>query len=342
MSSKSKSEKSGKGNRTGNGRKVPTVQSKSIPIGILVSDLHLRLKPPVARSDESDWLQTQAGYLRQVEKLGLELSVPVICAGDMFHRWNSPPELINFALEHLPNGMFAVPGQHDLPYHSYEEVRRSAYWTLVRANKIINLEPGGFIWTGSCHDCGNEEAEILVVSAFPWGYPPYARPKSEEYDEGYFHLAVVHSYVWCSGNNYPGAPENQHVKMYDLAGYDMAVFGDNHKGFYDEKYGDCPVFNCGGFYRSRTDEYDYKPRVGILYSDGTVKTHYLDVSGDKLTINPSAIDDLLDLDVDDFLDTLKDLNEDSFNFKEACVRYIEKNATPKTIRKIIIAALESK
>src|SRR5688572_18895632 len=97
------------------------------PIAILCADLHLTLRPPLCRADKN-WMLTQRDYLLQIRKLQepahlknhLEATakIPVICAGDIFDRWNPPPELVNFALRFLPNGMICVPGQHDLPNHN--------------------------------------------------------------------------------------------------------------------------------------------------------------------------------------------------------------------------------
>ena len=50
--------------------------------------------------------------LEQIRDLQKEFDCPVICAGDIFDKWNSPPELINFAYDNLPE-IYAIPGQHD-------------------------------------------------------------------------------------------------------------------------------------------------------------------------------------------------------------------------------------
>ena len=50
---------------------------------------------------------------------------PECLRANIYTKW---PELINWAIKHLPP-MLAVPGQHDLPYHDYKELGRSAYAT---------------------------------------------------------------------------------------------------------------------------------------------------------------------------------------------------------------------
>ena len=111
-------------------------------IAILCSDLHLSLQRPACRADD-DWMGVQAGYLNQLKQLAVDSNysfgtLPIAFAGDLFDKWNVQPELINFALEHLPDGMICVPGQHDLPNHRLDQVHRSGYGVLVAAGKIVD------------------------------------------------------------------------------------------------------------------------------------------------------------------------------------------------------------
>ena len=109
-------------------------------IAVLCSDIHLSLKCPVARSAEPNWLEATKRSLDELRSVAEEHNAHVVVAGDIFDRWNSPPEIINFAIENLPN-CYAIPGQHDLPNHRYEEIERSAYYTLIKAGIIENLNP---------------------------------------------------------------------------------------------------------------------------------------------------------------------------------------------------------
>jgi hypothetical protein len=135
---------------------------KPYEVAVVVSDLHLTLKPPVGRSEEKDWLGVQANYLTQLGNLALVgsmLPIPILIAGDIFDRWNAPAELINFVIAHMPKYTWAIPGQHDLPHHNYDEITKSAYWTLVEAGCIYNIPP---------HQPVNTHTS-LRVHGFPWG-----------------------------------------------------------------------------------------------------------------------------------------------------------------------------
>ena len=103
----------------------------------LCSDLHLREDTPACRTD--DYLSVQNSKLKWLREYSKD--TVVICAGDIFHRWKSSPFLISVALDNLPH-MLAIPGQHDLPYHSLARIYESAYSVLVKADKIKDLSLG--------------------------------------------------------------------------------------------------------------------------------------------------------------------------------------------------------
>jgi predicted phosphodiesterase len=163
--------------------------------------------------------------------------------------------LLNFALRFLPDGMLCVPGQHDLPNHNIKDLYRSGYGVLVQAGKIKTLER-----RQALQRCHNGDKNLLIYG-FGWEeevHPPYIAEKDV------LQVAVIHQYVWRKGDAYPDAPKDQHFdKMWSkLKGYDVAVFGDNHKGFSEHK-GSTLIYNCGGFIRRKSDELDYIARGWI-------------------------------------------------------------------------------
>jgi hypothetical protein len=202
--------------------------------------------------------------LKQLDEISEKHKAPILCAGDVFHHWNSPPELINWAYEHLPM-MFAIPGQHDLPHHDFHSIHKSAFQTMVEMGKILTSRK-------------RLRRHGMDVHSFPFGFkvnhPGGARIECNQ-------IALIHSYIWQEGNTYPGAPEEKHTKRYQekLKGFDVAVFGDNHSGF--SSFGDCRIFNCGTLIPRRIDEREYTPMVGLLREDGTIDVHHLDTSEDK-------------------------------------------------------------
>lgn len=236
---------------------------------IVCSDIHLSDKAPAWRSAEPDWFAAMARPLQELRYLQQLHHCPVVIAGDLFDRFDPSPALINFALAQLPF-CYAVPGQHDLPHHNYQDVKRTAYWTLVEAGRVVDLKPGR-----------PRAVPGARLFAFPWGHPLAANGETPPL-EG-LRVAVAHHYVWAEGHGFPGAPPGQRVGALraSLAGYDVAVFGDNHKGFCSRKPGRATIINCGGFMRRKSDEENYRPRVWLVRGDGSVEPHALDTAADR-------------------------------------------------------------
>lgn len=298
------------------------------PIAVLCSDLHLQERAPVARSAEPDWWAAMQRPIDEMKALAKKHKVPVVCAGDVFDHWKAPPQLINWALEHLPV-MYAVPGQHDLPLHSYEDMDKSAYGTLVRFGKIIpihykkplRVHPG------------------LVLWGFPWNHKLHCCPLEKRDDE--VRLAVIHAYCWQKNATYPGAKEEQRVGAYKqkLLGYHTAVFGDNHKPFLNTS-GDCVVFNHGGFMRRKIDEVSHRPALGLLMEDGSVELHYQDTSKDLFIDRDEAkFEEGDEFEMTEFLKELGSLGGTELDFRDAVKHYLNTYEVSTGAQNIILKAL---
>lgn len=300
---------------------------------ILMSDLHFSAVPPVARSAEPDWLAAQLRPINEVRRLQERHgNVPVVIAGDIFEKWYAPystPELINFLIDNFFQKAYGIPGQHDLPYHAYVDRHKTPFGTLIRAGVLKEIEPGKPRRIQLPHS--NRE---LVIHGFPWRTP--IEPMTEMRSSFELHLAVVHSYIWKSEFGYKNAPVDQHADAYKpkLAGYDAAVFGDNHQGFMLGSR----IINCGTFLRRKTDERSYRPQVGILYDDGHIEPYYLDVSQDKWLGEESADDKTAeprDFDTSGFLDSLEELGPDSLDFQTALEHRMDQLQVNDDVRRVI-------
>lgn len=251
-------------------------------------------------------------------------------AGDIFDKWNSSAALINFALDHLPEG-YAVPGQHDLPLHNYADIEKSAYWTLVRVGKLINLKSQDSV----CINPGSDPA--WWVHGVPWG-SLFFKPSMPDVK----HLAVVHSYIWYDQSTcYPGAPAEKHYKKYaePLKGYHAAVFGDNHKGFLTRTKHGCWVYNNGSFMRRKSDEKDYQPTVGLLHSDGQIVRIPLECK-DKWEDTDLDEKETVSQEVENFMEFLAKVGDVALDFGEAVKRYLDDNRVGSGVRKLVMQALE--
>ena len=319
---------------------MPTMRKtiKGKVIAILLADIHLSLRPPIWRSAEPAWLEAQYRPLEEVKLLQDKYDCPIICAGDIFDRWNCSPELINWALKYLPD-MYTIPGQHDLPFHNYDDLHRSAFWTLVEANKITNLLPDIETKIDSIpyRICDNL---TLRIYAYPFGYDIH-HPESQR-----FNIAIIHKYVWIPGHSYSKAVEEDKIQgktfiKHKWMGYDVVVYGDNHNGF-QTYLGTTTIFNCGTLIRRASDEIDYKPQVGLLLSSGKVVPHYLDISKDKYlgTCDDSMIKG--ELDMSSFIQELEKLGDTDLNFVDAMKQLLRKKRTSPKVKEVILKAMEVK
>lgn len=317
--------------------KVPDVRR---PLAVLCSDIHLSDRAPVARSAEPDWLEAQGRVLDQVKKLCDKDDIPLIVAGDLFDKWNPSPAVVNMAMERLPSKVFAVPGQHDLRHHNYEDRHCTAYWTLVKAKRITDLPPGKAYLVNKDRAKGDP---LLFAHGFPWGHK--VKPLSERSDVPEINLAVIHAYCWAAGHSYPNAPNDKTTGQWSkrLMGYDAAVFGDNHKGFLDSYDPVCPIYNCGALIRRKQDERQLSPGVGFLYADKPfLRPVPLNTSGEKW-LDPEDYAGQRVKTAADFSDFLAELAEDEdvdFDFAEVVRRRMNEGKVSKAVRKFVLEALE--
>lgn len=297
-------------------------------IAACISDLHLWQKAPVARSVEEDWIKTQARYLAEVNAIISQKGIPLIVGGDIFDRYNPSPECINLALTHLPN-CYAVPGQHDLKCHVLEDIACSAFWTLVQAGKVTYLEPNRPVEIPSAHP--------MRLWGFPWGCDLHPLKKPSDL---LLEVAVIHKYIYGKNSGYPGAPKDKSLGSYKevLTGYDIALFGDNHKRvtYNLKKDKDGPsIFNPGSFIRRKMDELNHAPCMGMIYSDGSIEPHYLNTNEDKFLDVEVLVKQMEERgnDSEEFIEELLKLSDAAISFRDAVKQVMfREGASPEMVR----------
>ena len=305
----------------------PYANKKIEPIAICTSDLHLSHKPPVWRSREPDWYAAMKRPLDEVEDLRQRLidsgdsGCRLLIAGDIFHKWNSPPSLINFAIDRIPVSSYAIPGQHDLPNHMDEQYENSPYATLCKAGTFIDVDN---TFTG-------------VVSATLFGYGWNTQLNLGAGEKGIKQISMIHRYVWMDGCSYHSAPvANKCNQIAEQLGKPkLIISGDNHIGFWHKP---TRIFNCGSLMRLNRDQQNYKPRVGIVYSDCSVIPYYLDTDNDVVAdrIGPEEIDNAEQKEeIDDFLHELAQMGRGGLDYLDAVRRYAKKHDVRKATQQLI-------
>lgn len=295
--------------------------------GIFLADIHASLRPPLFRMAEPDWKEAMRRPLHEVRRIHEKTRAPVIIAGDVFDKPENPSELVNFMLKELPD-CYGIPGQHDLLHHRYADRHKTSYQVLVEAGRVRAIEPGVPLSIGS-----------LRLHGFPWGFDLCKLnmpPKSLVLD-----VAVVHAYCWTPETGYQGASDEHRLRsrIQNLAGYDAIVFGDNHKGFLNQKL---RTFNCGTFLRRKLDEMNYRPCIGLLLSDGTWHRHYLDVSQDMTATETSVMPTIEKQmkSAETFMQGLSELQLTSFDFRQTVIRWMDDAEISDEVKQIVLICLE--
>lgn len=299
------------------------------PIALAMSDIHLSHKPPVWRSAEADWYAAMKRSFDEIKELlgGIQEqggSILWIVGGDIFHKWNSPPSLINFAIDSFSGqDVLAIPGQHDLPNHLDSQLEMSPFYTLMMSESITNID--------------ETTEEIMGVNVHGYGWNT-----SIEHDDTNECISVVHRYVWMDGCSYHGAPNTSKVKEIadSLGNPKLIITGDNHIGFWHQK---TRTFNCGSLSRLNKDQQHYRPRIGIVYSDLSIIPYYLDTSND-VTLGNFADKSIMEIaerqeDVDEFIQELGQMGRGGLDYLDAVRRYTNKHGVRKATAKLIESIL---
>ncbi len=101
------------------------------------------------------------------------------------------------------------------------------------------------------------------------------------------------------------------------------------------------ILNCGGFMSRKSDERDYRPRYGLLYSNGEIVEQMLDTSQDKW-IDQEEVNEKIDtaLDISGLTAELQSLGGDALDFVEVLQRYLVAEKIDGGVKKLALQALE--
>lgn len=312
-------------------------ESEPRVIAILGSDYHLSHKPPIARSVEPSWYAAMARPLKQIENLMETYPWAINCiAGDIFHKARgNDEELIHFALSNLPYS-YAIPGQHDLPHHNWKKIRESAYHLLARTGKIIHID-------SRLREIGGRPFRINLYG-FGW---EKKIPKRTKRMKGRLNVALVHRYVWKNAQTkYTTASETSRLGFIqaEFRDFDAVAFGDNHIGFTDKLKHlggtSTNVINCGSLLSRTADQKKYKPQVGLLCSDGSIRVHPLDTSEDKWATEKDLVKLVGIPQLEDLIEDYKKLRGESYNFLQMLRRVAVDPKQSQRVQRILLEVVE--
>lgn len=205
---------------------------------ILISDIHLLSKKPVARLDNA--IQTCFEKLSFVMAKAKELNCGVLVAGDFFDQprdwyvWQNLTDIIRGVK------IYSVFGQHDT-YKYSEKTRHSTNLGVLStlSDDVIILGPEPYAELGvriyGCH---------------------IGQPVSEVEDHEFKNLLVIHAPI--SLEDHPYVEHNAEDFLTKHKDYDLILCGDIHKKFIFEKANRI-ICNTGPMIRKTVDDFNHEP-----------------------------------------------------------------------------------
>lgn len=209
---------------------------------LLTSDWHIGAK---CSTRKDNLTETQYKKIKWILELAKKEQVEAIVhAGDFFDRPTVGLDILRMYCELLKEykryyDIWAVYGQHDLPYHSLKLKNHSALTLLetIGLVKILKRQANEWGVVGcSFNEVIPEKEGILVIHKL------ILKERKEVYQDQFMTAKEL-------------------LKLYD---YDIIISGDNHE-FFIEEYEGKILFNCGSIVRLRKCEAVRKPKVVIYH-----------------------------------------------------------------------------
>jgi len=224
--------------------------------GIITSDWHLRKDVPVSRPEtEEEWADFQFHKIGDMQNYAEDSDLDIYLIGDIYER--SQPYMgvigrLKQQFENFPLSLIKLAGNHDLPYHSWDNMINSG-WFLSPGKDLAKTDRGAFHF-GT--DLKRKKARIVFTHQLV-----FPDEKSRPYMAG-------------------GKTAQELLDEFPNA---VWIFtGDYHKAFHYENNGR-HVVNPGCLTRQKASEEDYD--TGFYVVD-TFKNHVEFVSvGDNVQMN---------------------------------------------------------
>lgn len=283
---------------------------------ICTADWHIRATRPRCRID-NDWLETQKKALKQVLKISEDKGAPIIVVGDLFHS-NSDTnfECINMVqkLADLAGGLYILAGNHDLPYHSSENIDKSAIGILLNSENVFKIEDYSDEFSASNFDEeDNFEAEIVFKHVL-------TIPEDDKPD-----------FVNCE------TPETL-LEKFPKAKW--IFIGDYHHNFHYEKNGR-HVVNSGCLLRQVADMKDYQCGVYFVDTDEEI-VEFISIIDNEDLIDDSYIlqENQRNERIESFVDKLRKTKGVSLDFLDNVYNEMKHNNFEPDLAQVIDELLE--
>lgn len=287
-------------------------------IAIATADLHLRDDIPEKRIDDYEVAQwRKLGHLIARSKV---LNAPILIAGDIFHK-HQPSMLllrktINF-FKMAGQPIYAIAGQHDIPWHSEQHAYDSGFGVLLAAN-VIKFE-----------EC---KIQGVYLNSYHYNYnyntgqdlPTPSAPT----------ISMCHMLSSTDDKllELTGAKD---AKLWSKSRFanNLILVGDNHQTF-EYRHGpkSALVYSPGSMMRMSINQIEHQPSFGLIYWDGKrfsiVREEYPITNPVFSKVKKEKAEVLKDILT--FISKMK--KEKGVNFRSNLQRFLEKNEVDRNIQ----------
>jgi len=307
---------------------------------ILAADLHLRATRPRCRKD--DYRAAQERKLRFILDLARQ-SPPLLVAGDFFHVARPGEELLAWVIGLLDEYNVVpvvVPGQHDLPGHSLEQLHRSGVGVLEAAGAVnLIIDPKSPLWLPYLYaDLDNTD---MYVHGCPYGTEPSKTVTGHPGVLLWHHMVINEVPIW------PGqVADKAHSLLRKYPQFNLIVTGDNHESFaiaganrpgapFKHQW----IINPGSMMRMTAAQTGHRPCV-YGWNNGKVKHHPLPVEDDVFDLTELEEAKGKDARIQAFVDRLESRWEAGLSFQKNLEEFLRANPVDAETEALVRGCLE--
>jgi DNA repair exonuclease SbcCD nuclease subunit len=299
---------------------------------ILSADWHLRSQKPRCRLDD-DWIDTQRNALRQIAAYSRQYRADVIVIGDIFHSTNETTnEIIGLVQEFAglladsKKSLYILAGNHDLPQHNLDNIRRSAFHILLNSKNIDHLDRLKI----------NDGEYSLKISAANFGADDVTDAE------------IVFKHVLCFPENERTPPGDTIVKPSGLfAQFPSAKYiftGDYHRQFVYTKGKTKKLLNPGCLLKQSADMAGYEPAVFLIeFENGELayKTYPIPDNEKLVTDEYLETEKMRNSRIEAFIERIKENEQVTFDFIENVLTLMENNKISTEVKNTILELIEA-
>ena len=289
---------------------------------IVTADWHIRGTTPRCRNDK-DWMATQRNALKSLYNYAIEYDCDICVVGDLFHTVADTSfeciQLIQELALNLKNEnkrLYILAGNHDLPYHSEDNIDKSAIGIVLMSDNVYHISDIENVSAPNFGGTVNKDAEIVFT----------------------------HVLTFPDRESMP--PNVNAVTAYDLLDdYPKAKYiftGDYHHAFHVEE-DNRHVINAGCLIRQVADMKDYKPSCYYVDTQtNVIKQLYIADDGDMVDDSYLVKEEEREKRIEEFVDKLKATKNISLDFADNVAKALTTNKLGKEFEDVVNALIQQR